>query len=347
MEKFMIGTKFYRIGESGIPEIIRLKKQEENVLYFNTGGYNVYLTQDEKKKMHDALELKPNGGKNFSRFINFFGNWIEQAWTMMSDTEDGDYVKFKVENIGVSMTVQELKDNYIKLVPDAFMTISNITYPINDEKETGFDVMVTLNRFEENVPEVICRQDSVDIFRFSNSQLAIPIGISIPKIACPQNMNYLDFLYSKECKNFKSTAVYLDDSLDTVLKYFGSLNKYDNTMRKLKEKYKNTRMMGCNSSVRELLIKTGFYADFQTVFGTYNFPFSIDTSRSEFNASELRLLNSVINNSNNKVITEAHYCPYDRGINIEELETKHVLINTGDPKESDVFLVAYIESEIN
>lgn len=345
MEKYLIGTKFYKIGASGIPEVIRLKKQNNNILYFNTGGYNIYLTQDELAKMQDTNEMRYENNR-YIRNINFFGNCIDQTWVVMSESDKDKYVKFKVENIGVSMTITELKQHYIRLIPDAFMTISNVSYPIDDEKDIGFDVLVTLNKFGDNVPDIICRQDTVDIFRFSNDKMQIPIGISIPKIACPKNMNYLDFLYSKDCKDFKSTAVYLDDSLETVLRYLGSLNKYDNTMKKLKEKYSDTQMVGCHDSVRDLLNGTGFYVDFQSVFGIYTFPFGIDTNRSDFHDSELRLLNSIVNNSTNKIITEASYCPYDRGINTEALNMNHMLINAGNVKESDVFLVAYIEEEI-
>ena len=124
MGNFMIGTKFYRIGASGVPEIIRLKKQKGNVLFFNTGDYNTYLTQEEKDSMIEAFELKANKDKSFTRLIDFFGNCIEQNWKVISDSDTGDYIKFKVENIGISMTSEELKENYTRLIPDGFITIS-------------------------------------------------------------------------------------------------------------------------------------------------------------------------------------------------------------------------------
>ena len=45
---FMIGTKFYRhIGKTEVPDIIRLKKQENNTLYFNNGAYEATITKKE------------------------------------------------------------------------------------------------------------------------------------------------------------------------------------------------------------------------------------------------------------------------------------------------------------
>lgn len=345
-EKFMIGTKFYRKNNSLVPEIIRLKKQDGDILYFNMGGYTTYLTQDEISGLHDRSELVKDEGSVWIRIINFFGNKVEQVWEQISESDTGEFVKFKVENIGVKMTVSELKDKYIRLIPDGFVTISNISYPINNGKDIGFDVMVTLNKFGDNIPCVICRQDCVDIFRFSNNNLMIPIGISIPKEACPKNMNYLDFMYSEKCVNFKCTAVYLDDSLNTILKYLGSLNKYNSTMKKLRDKYENSQMEGCKDNIYDLLLSTGFYEDFKAVFGVFTFPFGIDTDRAEFNSKELMLLNKLVNEKPNTVFTNASYCPYDRGIDTDKLGFKHLFINIGTVKESDVFLVAYDESEI-
>ena len=74
IEKFMVGTKFYRIGKSEVPEIIRLKKQEGINLYFNMGGYTTYLTQDEFDNMKSLRELIHIKGSIFIRNIDYFDN---------------------------------------------------------------------------------------------------------------------------------------------------------------------------------------------------------------------------------------------------------------------------------
>lgn len=345
IEKFMIGTKFYKVPESGIPVIIRLKKQESNTLYFNMGGYTTYLTQDEIISMLKVVEFKHEETKEWIRYIDFFGYQIEQKWTQLSESDEDKFVKFKIEDTFVKMTINELKENYIRLMPDGFFTISNVTYHMKDSDEKGFDVMVTVHKPGEKIPSIICRQDCMDVFHVSNNTYAIPMGISIPKDACPKNMNYLDFMYSDECNNFKSISIYIDDDIDTILKYTGSLNKYNNTMRKLYEKYKYTRFKECRQSVKELLTTTGFIEDLKSMFGIFNFPFGLDMNRSELNDSELMMINKLVKPNSSKQFIEANYCPFDKAIDTDELGVNHLFINIGDPKKVDLFILAYKESE--
>lgn len=344
-EKFMIGTKFYKHDRSCVPVVIRLKKQEGNVLYFNMGGYTTYLTQDEIIDMHLYATFRRDTDKYWYRDIDFFGTEVEQKWTMLSENDEDKFVKFKVEDTFVKMTIDELKNNYIRLMPDGFFTISNVTYPMKDSKDKGFDVLVTVHLPGEKIPSIICRQDCADVFHVSNNTYAIPMGISIPRDACPKNMNYLDFMYSDECNNFKSVAIYIDDDIDTILRYTGSLNKYNDTMKKLYNKYQYTRFKECRKSVKELLTTTGFIEDLKSVFGIFNFPFGLNMNRSEMNENELRLINKLVKPNSAKQFIEANYCPFDKSIDTDELGVNHLFINIGDPKKMDLFILAYKESE--
>ena len=349
-EKIMIGTKFYRLPESGIPIIIRLKKQEAGVVYFNMGGYTTYLTQDEIISMLKAVEFKHEEVKEWIRYIDFFGYKIEQKWAQLSDSDEDKFVKFKVEDTFVKMTVSELKDNYIRLMPDGFFTISNISYLAeNDkkEKETEYDVLITVHKPGERIPSLICRQNCADVFHVSSNAYKIPVGVSIPEEACPKNMNYLDFMTSDECNNFKSIAIYIDDSIDTILRYVGSLNRYNSTLRKLYDKYEKyyLRYTGYQKSVKDLINKTGFVEDLKSVFGIFNFPFGLDMNRSELNDSELMMINKLVKPNSSKQFIEANYCPFDKAINTDELGVNHLFINIGDPKKVDLFIMAYKEAE--
>ena len=344
-EKFVIGTKFYKVPESGIPVMIRLKKQEGKVLYFNMGGYITYLTQDEIISMLKVAEFRHDTPKTWYRTINFFGYEIEQKWTQLSESDEDKFVKFKIADTFVKMSIDELKDNYIRLMPDGFFTISNVTYPMKDSKEKGYDVLITIHKPGEKIPSIICRQDCADVFHVSNNTYAIPMGISIPKEACPKNLNYLDFMYSDECNNFKSVAIYIDDDIDTILRYTGSLNKYNDTMKKLYNKYQYTRFKECRQSVKELLTTTGFVEDLKSMFGIFNFPFGLDMNRSELNDSELMMINKLVKPNSAKQFIEANYCPFDKAINTDELGVNHLFINIGDPKKVDLFILAYKESE--
>ena len=295
--------------------------------------------------MHLYATFMRDTDKEWYRYINFFGTEVEQKWTMLSENDEDKFVKFKVDDTFVKMTIDELKFNYTRLMPDGFFTISNVTYPMKDSEKKGFDVMVTVHKPGEKVPSIICRQDCADVFHVSSSEYRIPMGVSIPEEACPKNMNYLDFMYSDECKNFKSVAIYCDDSLDTILRYVGSLNKYNTTMKRLYEKYKYSRFTGCKQNIVELLNSTGFVEDLKSVFGIFNFPFGLDLNRSEMNNIEITMLNKLVKPNSSKQIIEANYCPFDKAINTDDLGIKHLFINIGDPKKVDLFILAYKEAE--
>ena len=344
-EKFMIGTKFYKYDKSCVPVIIRLKKQDANVLYFNMGGYTTYLTQDEIIDMLKYVEFRHDTPKTWYRTIDYFGHEVEQKWTQLSESNEDKFVKFKIEDTFVKMSIDELKNNYIKLMPDGFFTISNVSYTIKDSEEKGFDVLITAHKPGDNIPSIICRQDCMNVFQVSNNTYAIPMGISIPREACPKNMNYLEFMTSEECANFKSIAFYIDDDIDTILRYIGSLNKYNDTMKKLYNKYQYTRFKECRQSVKELINTTGFIEDLKSMFGIFNFPFGLDMNRSELNETELMMVNKLVKPNSAKQFIEANYCPFDKAIDTDELGVNHLFINIGDPKKTDLFILAYKESE--
>ena len=351
---FMIGTKFYRhIGKTEVPDIIRLKKQENNTLYFNNGAYEATITKKELYELifsEEFIEFETD--KKFFRIFDYFGTQVKQTWELVSEIDnriddiDHDFVKFKVENIGLKMTVDELKKNYTRLIPDGFITISNIDYLVNEGKERGFDVLITLNKEKDTVPSVICRQDVIDVFQYHNDSSYIPIGLSISRKACPNNMDYSAFMYAENIKNFKAVAVYLDDSINTVLKYVGGLSRYNSTMQKLKQKYRNTRMMGCNDNIYDLLLKTSFPADFYDTFGVISYPFALDMSRSVMNEQETRMINSILRPESLSKMTNIVYCPYDRGIDISKIDSKFILVNTGSVAKANIFILTFELEEV-
>lgn len=341
MNKFMVGTKFYRhIGVTEVPEIIRLRFEEGNILYFENGGYEATITKEEYEKMVQAKELNNICENEFNRRFDYFGYTMNQKWTCINSITD-DFIKFKVDGIGIKMTYRELMDNYIRLIPDGFFTISNISYPINEGKERGYDVFCTLHKGKETQPYVICRQDIADVFKYSSSEKMINIGLSISRRTCPKNMDFEVFSYSENIKDFKAVAIYLDDSISTIFKYIGSINRYNLTLRRLRDKYNGTNMVGCTDNLYDMLHKNGFYNDFKETFGVFTYPFALDMSRSIMNDRETNMFNSIIKIPGIKRMTNLIYCPYDKGIDMDEIDKNHLLINIGDDKHSEVFIVIY------
>lgn len=340
-ESFMIGTKFYRnVDDTSVPEVIRLKKQENDVLYFNNGGYSITLVNEDFREMIASNSLVLDKGNKYFREFKYFGNDLKQLWIMENDPSDF-FVKFTVENIGYKMSIDELKKNYTRLIPDGFFTISNIDYPINYNKDRGFDVLCTLNKGKNTVPDVICRQDIIDVFRFSNDSKYVPIGVSVPRKACPSNMDYQTFMYAENINDFRAVAFYIGDSIDSILKYASPINRYNATMKKLHKKYKDSKMVGCNTTVRDLMVKTGFHQDLFEVMGITPYPFAIDLSRATMTEREEMLLNKIIGVGDKSHIANVVYAPYDKTVDIDKIDSKHIFINAGTEFKPDIFALFY------
>ena len=66
--KFLVGTRFYRFPtKTDIPDIIRLKKQEGETLFFDDGGYYTTLTNEEFQNMLSTEDLVKVKGKRYCR----------------------------------------------------------------------------------------------------------------------------------------------------------------------------------------------------------------------------------------------------------------------------------------
>ena len=347
MNNFMIGTKFYRnVGTTSVPEIIRLKKQEGNILYFDNGGYEATVTKSEYEEMASTHELIHEDENLYRRAFDYFGIPIYQIWEALTST-DGYFIRFKVERIGLKMTLKELNDNYIRLIPDGFFTISNIQYPISEE-EKDIDVLVTLHKGIEKIPSVVCRQNVIDIYTESPSKFKTVIGLSMSNMTCPKGFNLTAYMNAEKVTHFKAIAVYLDDSLNTILKYVGSLNKYNLTMRRLYDKYKDTNILGCNQNIYDLLITNRFYDDFKSLFGIFTYPIDLDLTNCTMDEADSAVFNSHINSSKNSKMTNIVYCPYDRGIDLDQIGANHLLVQTEDGnRSSKVYLVTFDTEKIS
>ena len=341
--KFLVGTRFYRFPtKTDIPDIIRLKKQEGETLFFDDGGYYTTLTNEEFQNMLSTEDLVKVKGKRYCRTFDYFGSPIKQTWEMdpYSNPEDL-FIRFKVCIVGVKMSIKELRKAYVRLTPDGFFTISNVDYPINNSKERGFDVLCTLNLSSNTEPYVVCRQDTVDVFKFTNDNKMIPIGLSVSRESCPRNMDFNVFLYSDNVYDFKTTAVYMEDSLKDVLKYVSPLTKYDATMKKLYDRYKNTAMTGCFDNVYDLLLKNGFYEDFKRAFGVWTYPFDIDLTRCNLNEQEENMLNAAIKLKNGRRMVNVVYCPFERGMDLKKYNDNYIIVNNGTDKITSPFVFSY------
>ena len=333
MNKYLPGTRFYSYPDnSDLPLVIRLKKESINELSFICGGVTECLNQSQIEHMGGSDDWRMSGeneyGDIFWRHVHIAGMNFYQKWVPASD-DTKMYVLYEVEKIHCSIETKNLEKYFIKLSPDGFITVSNIFYK-TDADPNGFDVLVTLHVGNDRTPFAICRQDVVDVFNYKTDGSTIPIGTSVSRATCPKNLDLMNFMYSERVKDFKASAYYADDDLRSMMKYIGSLNRYNATLHKLHDKYEGSQMKGCSNNLFELLEDKHFIGEFKIANKIRTWPFYIDLDNDELSDDAVGEFNKLFNTKARAI----EYLPYSREIDLNALgdNCRTVLCTAGEGK---------------
>lgn len=345
--RLMIGTKFYRYtGASEYIETIRLIKQEGDKIIFNLGGYRTYLTDKDMDMMIANGDFKfiGNGVYELNGELPN-GRLYKQKWTLL-DSEVGHdiFIHFTVESIKIKLTMNELKANYIRLIPDGMATIGCPRY-IGEGGEKNKSVMLAIHKDDERLPYIICRPDAVDIFSAPAlaSTFNMPMGVTVSKRTLPKGMNIMQFMTADKIESFKAIAIYIDDAINSIMKCFGSINTYNAVMRRIYDSYTQTPGLILKSNnLHALFNDTGLYDEIRDMFGLFVYPFKLDTSKSKMTEAQAKTFSRLIAGDPNRYVN-IEYCPYDKSVDLCTIDRPHILINTGDQNWSDIFLVTYDE----
>jgi hypothetical protein len=115
-------------------------------------------------------------------------------------------------------------------------------------------------------------------------------------------------------------------------------------MRKLVEKYKGSLMTGFQDNIYDLMKVNNFYEDFKAAFGVFTYPVKFDLRREECRLEDVEtaIFNAHLNSKKSKLrMKNINYYPYDRSVDVNDIDNHHMYVNTGDMADSDVFLVTY------
>lgn len=351
-EKYMAGLKFYRYPESNgfqspIPEVLRLIKQESENLTFNFGGYKTYITIDDFNTAIDhnlLIHLKDN---EYEYIYKFSKEAYAQKWILHGDLKKDIFIEFFVTNMKKTISLSELKDaEYTKLTPDGFVTLGCPHYIDEATNQKNKSVMLTVHKYGSNIPTIVCRPDAVDIFRAPSmaQTFNMPMGVCVSTTTLPKGMNILQFMCAEKITGFKSAAIYIDDGLNTIMKYLSPINKYNAAIRRIYDSYSQTPGLIFNSTnLHQLFVDTGLYDEIRTMFGLFPYPFAMDTRSSKMTDILGKNFSRIITGDMGKY-TNIEYCPYDKTIDLSQINRPHMLINTGDQFDPNIFLVTYDEA---
>ena len=353
---FLIGAKFYRhIDGSNIPDIIRLTKIEGDRYYFKDGGYTTIVDKSDMDAAVASGEfvkicsttLRTSDGhlyespSEYIRYFKFFNTTITQVWTP-THTIIGDelFIEFKVEVRGLIMTYDNLIDNYTLLTPDGMITMCNASYKDEQTNQMVSAPVITAHKKMENTPYAVCRPDVVNIFVMTNSP-HVHLGLSISRHTLPTGMNIGQFLEAEKATNFKACAYYSDDSLSDIFRAIGSTKKYDVTMKRTYDRFKDTNFILKENNLFEFAANSGFYDELLVMNGIYKFPFELPLNTNKMNDTLSLVFNKTIRPSKGYECVDIEYVPYDKTIDLNSIEADHCVISTGDVKHLKLFVVTY------
>lgn len=346
MAKFMNGTKFYRYLEGqSIPEIIRLRKTDENgTMHFTGGGYTLVLDRDEynkiwKNELYCSTPTKINTPLNGCKYRRK----VEPHNAFITLSNEASKMLVEVESYSLAMSTEDLVEKYIKLVPDGMITASKVH--INGQN----DVVITLHRDDEQLPYAVCRQNIVDIFSPPQPDLTV-LGVSVSVDTCPSNANIVQFLAADETLVFKAMAVYKDDSLTRILRYLGNKKPFDTALKQylMDIEAVDSFIIGTCSNLKWLLSANNFMDDFRSCFHVIDTNLEIRVDQEALNIIQADNLSGLIGDT----IADSAIVQYDRTVNMNDIDKKHVIINAnivydaGDDdaqpeKARSTFIVAY------
>ncbi len=245
---------------------------------------------------------------------------------------------------------------FVVLNPDGFLTFSIVDMnKVNNIK----DVLVCLHRRNETadqLPYAVCRQCMQDIFieqTILKTTNLTTVGCSVSKDSIPAGSDFAATLVYEKLRWMVISAVYLDDSLNSIAKYiFPGINikKFDNVLHRTKEwsKINLPTTRGFSDTVYDLLKDNRFINDFRTAFNTLILDFNIDKDLSSSTGYQMFLYKNQLDIfkkqlSNNK-ITMTYIVPYNKQIDLDDIQRNYVLAQSKD--NDDIFVIGY-DLELN
>ncbi len=236
------------------------------------------------------------------------------------------------------MSLGYLKDNYKMLKPDGMIMFSIVSVM------NGVDVIVALQNFGsgDTGPYSICRQSIYDTFsNISNTNENMQyVGVSISRDTCPANIRFEDCMACTGLKFNKPIAVYIDDTLDDILKLFSN-NKYDKALVECKKTIeasdRSKVFLGLNTTLRDLLINNNFMADFRKCFKIMEIPFHIEEEAEELSVENILF----IENEFKRNIMETYIIKYTKEIDLTSIKRDYILVSSAADQFNDVYIVGY------
>lgn len=238
------------------------------------------------------------------------------------------------------MSLEYLLGNYKMLKVDGLIMFSIVS--IGEAP----DVIVALQDLKSDQPSpyAICRQGISDVFSnmTKKTDVACYVGISISRDTCPADINFDETMVCTDLKYYKPIAVYIDDTLDDILKLFSN-KRFDNALiecKKAAEKANQNNekvFLGFNNTLKELLEANTFMYDFRKCFNITELPFSINEESEILSAENVLFLEHELKVN----IMETYVIKYSKEIDLSSIKRNFILASSAQDNFSDLYIVGY------
>lgn len=239
-----------------------------------------------------------------------------------------------------TITRDELEKEYTKLIPNGHILFSIV-------ENNGFkDVIIALYRTKQfgeeavkNLPYCVCRQNIVNLFYEVSNINFTHIGMCISIETCPSNVNYELVIACDKIDYAFAIAVYMDDTIDNILKMF----KHDKFNTVLKASLKNNTVFrdGYVSTLEELLKQESFSYDFYRAFGIHEIDFSIKYNKENLLLDREQLM--WFENEYKIEMFDAYVVEFSYKIRLRDIEKKYILVFSKE--DNMLYIIVYTEGK--
>lgn len=262
---------------------------------------------------------------------------------------DDSHQRYKMRDVFDGNTIYidraTLEEKWVKLNPDGLLEFLSCTAVDNQGQEVP-DVAVMLHRKDEYGhmlarPYAVCRQAVLDIFILLQQSRYVA-GMTITEDTCPPEVKFEGCYQYKKVTHRDMAAVYMDDTLDDILKPINT-KKYDDRLRLIKSR-DQMHIPGYCASLQDLLHENYFMLDFHKAFDIHEFDFE------KFDFDDVntnRVLTEYIIRNKYEVPTRFYPVHYGKHIDLGEIQRKYILIcpNSFKYPDGDITLLGYDVSE--
>ena len=244
----------------------------------------------------------------------------------------------ELQTYKIKLTKKQIEDYYTRIIPDGTLSfcIANLDLGLKD-------VIVVLYKTDElkegsKLPFCACRQSVTDLFiQPTNNTTSIYAGMSVNRNSIPEGLKMEDILACNEIDESKSISVYMDDELDFWLSLINS-SRMDTILLSMSTSVK-PNVLGYCKTVEQLLKENDFMYDFLSAFDIHTVNFKVQT----INEFELIPEHVYALEERFKVqMFKTYVIPYDRTIDMTEIQRNHILIKDIDNK---IYIIAYDKGE--